>query len=304
MLEQKPFDCQFRVRVRGGEVRWLHCRSAPRPNSDDGLVWDGIAIDVTERKNAETALREADRRKDEFLAVLAHELRNPLAPVRNALQIMRLAGDNRLAVEQARTMMERQVHQMVRLVDDLLDISRITRGKVELKKERVALSSVVASAVETSRPLIETARHDLQIVLPAETLELHADSTRLAQVLSNLLNNAAKYSDPGGKIRLSAERQGDCVAVRVRDTGIGIPAEMIPRIFDMFMQVDRTSSRTQAGLGVGLTLVRTLVEMHDGTVEVHSDGLGQGVDPTGGSGGGAGRLPRARAADAPRPHRR
>ena len=194
-------------------------------------------------------LAETDQRKDEFLATLAHELRNPLAPVRNALQILRLAGDNRLAAEQARSMMDRQVQQLVRLVDDLLDVSRITRGTVELKKERVALSSIVATAVETSRPLIEVARHELSVTLPPETIELEADPTRLAQVLSNLLNNAAKYTEAGGKIWLTAEREGDRVAVRVRDTGVGIAAEMLPRIFDLFMQVDRSIDKVAGRAG-------------------------------------------------------
>jgi signal transduction histidine kinase/ActR/RegA family two-component response regulator len=225
-------------------------------------------------------LAETDRRKDEFLATLAHELRNPLAPVRNALQILRLAGDNRLAAEQAQAMMDRQVQQMVRLVDDLLDVSRITRGKVELKMERVALSSVVASALETSRPLIEVAQHELTVSLPPETIELEADPTRIAQVLSNLLNNAAKYTDPGGKIWLTAGREGDKLVVRVRDNGVGISAEMLPRIFDLFMQADRSIDKAQGGLGVGLSLVRTLLQMHGGTVDVSSDGPGQGSEFT------------------------
>jgi signal transduction histidine kinase len=234
--------------------------------------------EIAERQRAEAALREADRRKDQFLATLAHEMRNPLAPVRNALQIMRLAGDDPVAAEQARDMIERQVQQMVRLVDDLLDISRITRGKVALKTERVGLSSVVADAVETSRPLIEAARHELTVSLPADPIELEADPTRLAQVLSNLLNNAAKYTDPGGRIRLSAGREVGGVTVRVRDTGIGIAPEMLPRIFDLFVQADRSGQRGQGGLGIGLTLVRTLVEMHGGTVEAHSGGPGQGSE--------------------------
>jgi CheY-like chemotaxis protein len=172
------------------------------------------------------------------------------------------------------------VQQLVRLVDDLLDVSRITRGKVELKKVRVALSSVVATAVETSRPLIEAARHELTVSLPAEAIELEADPTRIAQVLSNLLNNAAKYTDPGGKVWLVAEQEGHRIAVRVRDTGIGIPAAMLARVFDMFMQVDRSPGRAQGGLGVGLTLVRAMLEMHGGTVEVRSDGPGRGSEFT------------------------
>lgn len=191
---------------------------------------------------------------------------------------MHLAGDDRLALEQARGMMERQVKQMVRLVDDLLDISRITRGKVELRTARVALSVIIASAVEMSRPLIEAARHELTVSQPPDALELEADTARLSQMLSNLLNNAAKYTDPGGRIWLSADRDGDRVTLRVRDTGIGISPEILPRIFDMFMQADRTSERGQGGLGVGLTLVRTLVEMHGGTVEARSGGPGHGSE--------------------------
>ncbi|MFL5340760.1 MAG: PAS domain S-box protein [Gemmataceae bacterium] len=277
---QQPLRCTIRAGLPH-EARYYDLLAEPRYDSTGRLVGiGGAALDITAQKRTEEALREADRRKDEFLAVLAHELRNPLAPVRSALQIMRLAGDNRYAVEQARSMMERQVQQMVRLVDDLLDVSRITRGNVELKKERVALSSVVATAVETSRPLIEAARHELHVAIPAETVELEADATRLAQVLSNLLNNAAKYSDPGGKIWVTAQRDGPQVEVGVRDTGIGIPREMLPRVFDLFTQVDRGSDKTQGGLGVGLSLVRNLVEMHGGSVSAHSDGPGRGSEFT------------------------
>jgi len=231
-------------------------------------------------------LREADRRKDEFLATLAHEIRNPLAPIRNALQIMRLAGTSGPIMEQARTMMERQLTQMVRLVDDLLDVSRITRGKIELRKERVELAAVVASAVETSRPLIEASGHELTVTLPPEPIPLDADLTRLAQVFSNLLNNAARYTEQGGHIWLTAElasggrQPPDEVVVKVRDTGLGIPADMLPKIFEMFTQVDRSLERSQGGLGIGLTLVKRLVEMHGGSVEARSDGPGQGSEFT------------------------
>ena len=200
-------------------------------------------------------LRENDRRKDEFLATLAHELRNPLAPIRNSLQVMRLAGTDRAAMDGSRAMIERQVQQMVRLVDDLLDISRISRGKMELRRQRVDLATVIAGAVETSRPLIERMGHTLTVTLPPEPVHLHGDLTRLAQVFLNLLNNAAKYSEPGGRITLAAETRGVEVIVSVRDTGIGIPADMLPRIFDIFTQVDRSLERSQGGLGIGLTLV-------------------------------------------------
>ncbi len=221
---------------------------------------------------------EADRRKDEFLATLAHELRNPLAPIRNGLTVMRLAGGDREAVEKARGMMERQVQQMVRLIDELLDLSRISRGKVELRRERVTLASVVTSAVETSRPLIEEAGHELLVRLPAEPVFLNADTTRLAQVFSNLLNNAAKYTERGGHIRLAAEAGNGQVQVSIQDDGIGIPASMLPAIFEMFTQVDRSLEKAQGGLGIGLSIVKRLVEMHGGTVEARSAGHGKGSE--------------------------
>ncbi len=221
-------------------------------------------------------LRDADRRKDEFLATLAHELRNPLAPLRNGLQVMKLAS-NTETVEQARGMMERQLVQMVRLIDDLLDVNRITRGKLELRKERVDLASVVQSAVESSRPLIEASAHRLTSQI-AEPVFLDADPTRLSQVFANLLTNAAKYTDRGGHIWLTASRQGGAVAVSVRDSGIGIAAEHLPRLFEMFSQVTPALERSQGGLGIGLALVKGLVEMHGGTVEVRSAGLGRGTE--------------------------
>jgi PAS domain S-box-containing protein len=226
---------------------------------------------------AEESLKDADRRKDDFLATLAHELRNPLAPLRNGLQVMKLAAGNAGAVEQARSMMERQMAVMVRLIDDLLDVSRITRGKLELRKERVELASVVQSAVEGSRPLIEASGHRLTIALP-EPIPLDADPTRLAQVFSNLLTNAAKYTDRGGQITLTAKRDGGGVVVSVRDTGIGIAPEHLPRLFEMFSQVTTALERSQGGLGIGLSLVKGLVEMHGGTVEARSEGLGKGSE--------------------------
>jgi PAS domain S-box-containing protein len=234
--------------------------------------------DITELKRLQEALKEADRRKDAFLAVLAHELRNPLAPMRNALHLMRLAGARRQALDEARGVMERQVKQMVRLIDDLLDLSRISRGKIQLRKERVELSAAVDAAVESSRPLIDSAGHTLTVALPPEPVVLEADPTRLAQVLANLLNNAAKYTEPGGRINLSAERPGEQVVIRVKDTGVGIPPEALPRIFEMFTQVDRSPGRAQGGLGIGLSLVRGLVELHGGSVSAHSEGPGKGSE--------------------------
>lgn len=236
-----------------------------------------IARDVTKRKRIEAALKDADRRKDEFLATLAHELRNPLAPLRNGLQILRMTRTNDPATEQVQEMLERQVQHLVRLVDDLLELSRITGGKIELRKERVELATVVRNALDTSRPLIESGRHELTVSLPKEPMFLNADPVRLAQVVSNLLNNAAKYTPEGGRIRLSAEPAGDhqppeSVVLRVCDNGIGIPPAMLPRVFEMFTQVDRSSDRGQGGLGIGLALVKSLVEMHGGCVQAQSPG--------------------------------
>ena len=234
------------------------------------------ATDFIERTRFVDALKDADCRKDEFLATLAHELRNPLAPIRNGLQLLRLAEGDGETIEQSRTMMERQLEQMVRLVDDLMDVSRISRGKLELRKERVQLSKVLNSAIETSRPLIDEMGHELTVTLPAHTIVVDADATRLAQVFLNLLNNAAKYSDRGSHIQLTAERQGGDVVVSVRDTGIGIAADQLPRVFEMFSQVDRSLEKSQGGLGIGLSLVKRLVELHGGRIEAKSEGVGKG----------------------------
>ncbi|WP_020471021.1 PAS domain-containing hybrid sensor histidine kinase/response regulator [Zavarzinella formosa] len=237
----------------------------------------GTTRDVTERREMEDSLREADRKKDDFIALLAHELRNPLAPVRNGLQVMRLAGDNPALVEQTRSMMDRQLSHMVRLVDDLLDVSRISRNKMELRRSRVLLADVVNTAVEATRPIIDARGHQLTISLPPDPVSLDADLTRLAQVFGNLLSNSAKYTEHGGHIWLSAERiAGVVVVVRVRDTGIGIPRDSLAKIFDMFSQVDRETERNTGGLGIGLALVRGLAEMHGGTVTAESEGPGRG----------------------------
>jgi signal transduction histidine kinase/integral membrane sensor domain MASE1/CheY-like chemotaxis protein len=229
-----------------------------------------------ERAGVEAALREGDRRKDEFLATLAHELRNPLAPMRNAAQLLRLKGPLDPMIETARDMIERQVNHQVRLVDDLLDVSRITRGKITLRRELVALREAVELALETSRPHLDAARHRLELSLPAEPLHVQGDLTRLSQVLANLLNNAARYTPEGGRVALSVAAEGSQAALRVSDSGIGIPPEVLPRIFDMFMQADRSLERAQGGLGIGLTLVKRLVELHGGAVEAGSAGRGQG----------------------------
>ena len=234
--------------------------------------------DITARKNAEEALQDADRRKDEFLATLAHELRNPLAPISNALGLLRLAENDVATFRQVRDMVERQMKHLVRLVDDLLDVSRITRGKIELRRERLDLAAAVQSAVETSRPHFEARQHELAVLLPETPLYVDGDLTRLAQVLSNLLHNAAKYTPDSGRITLSMARESAQVVVRVSDNGLGIPPDMLPRVFEMFAQVDKHLDRAQGGLGIGLSLVRQLVQMHGGTVEVHSAGLGEGSE--------------------------
>ncbi|HEV2853470.1 MAG TPA: ATP-binding protein [Thermoanaerobaculia bacterium] len=233
---------------------------------------------VLQHKRSEAALQETDRRKDEFLAILAHELRNPLAPLRNALRILELRGNDAQVLEQTRDIMERQLQQMVRLIDDLMDISRVTRGQVELRKERLDLAAVIRAALETSRPLIEESGHEITVAYPPKPVILHADPTRLAQVFANLLNNAAKYTPRGGRIWLTAERQDQSVLVKVRDTGVGIPDNMLLRIFETFTQVDRSLERPQGGLGIGLALVRSLVELHGGSVVARSDGPGQGSE--------------------------
>jgi signal transduction histidine kinase len=229
------------------------------------------------RQLAET-LREADRRKDEFLAMLAHELRNPLAPIRNAVQIMRLVGSADSELERSREMIDRQVEHMTRLVDDLLEVSRITGGKIKLQKQTVDLLAVAAQAVETSRPLIDARQHELTLCLPPEPILLDADPTRLAQVISNLLNNAAKYTEIGGHIWLTVSRQDGEAVVRVRDNGIGMPADLLPHVFDLFTQAERSLDRSQGGLGIGLTLARSLVTLHGGHISAHSEGPGKGSE--------------------------
>lgn len=231
--------------------------------------------DITERKRAVDALKEAGRRKDEFLATLAHELRNPLAPLRNALAVLEMgppAGETRRLVE----MMKRQLGHLVHMVDDLLDVSRVTSGKITLRTERLDLREVIHVAVETSRPVIEKGRHRLDVRLPDGPLPVAGDQTRLAQVLTNLLNNAAKYTPEGGGIELSVEPNEGAIVVRVTDNGVGIPADMLPKVFDIFTQVAGAADRAQGGLGLGLALVRKLVEMHGGTAWAESPGLGSG----------------------------
>lgn len=264
----------FPMDLAVSEFRLGHCR-----------FFTGIVRDITERKRLEQELlqrvqelAEADRHKNDFLAMLAHELRNPLAPIRNALQIMKMPRAKGAAVQQGRSMMERQVQHLVRLVDDLLDISRIMRGKIELHKEATDLATVVQRAVETAQPSIDAHGHELMVSLPSRPIRIEADIIRLAQVISNLLTNAAKYSDKAGRIWLSAEPEGDFVLLRVRDSGIGIAPDLLTRIFDLFVQGDSSLARSRGGLGIGLTLVKNLVEMHNGSVTAFSCGPGQGSE--------------------------
>jgi CheY-like chemotaxis protein len=228
------------------------------------------------RERAEQALIVADRRKDEFLATLAHELRNPLAPIRTGLDILRLRSGDAQATQRATDIMERQLRQMVRLVDDLLDVSRINTGKFTIKSGRVELKAVVNDALEVVRPYIDLHGHELQIDLPDRPVFLNGDATRLAQILSNLLNNAAKYTNRGGRVSLHASVEERTLTLVVADTGIGIAPEMLNTVFEMFVQVDSTLERSTAGLGVGLSLARKLVELHGGTIEARSAGLGHG----------------------------
>ena len=253
------------------------------PDGERGLVcyFRDISAQVEARKAVEEsreALKEADRRKDEFLATLAHELRTPLAPIHNALQILRLSGRDGAVARSVHDMMDRQVNHMVRLVDDLMEVSRITRGKLDLRRERIGLATVVGNAVETARPLVDAAGHLLTVDLGSEPFELDGDPVRLAQVFANLLNNAAKYTPPGGQITLRAEQQGTSVAVSVRDNGAGIRAEVLGHVFEPFVQGERSYSRAQGGLGIGLTLARSIVLLHGGGIEARSAGVGQGSE--------------------------
>ena len=257
-------------------VRHFSCRLVPEFN-ERGQVESalGVTHDITDRRVYEQRLLEQDVRKDEFLATLAHELRNPLAPIRTGLQLLKLAPRAGVA---ARTLpvMERQLSHLVRLVDDLLDVSRINSGKIVLKRERIAFQDVAAAALEASRPLIDAASHSLTIEWPNDAVWLDADPTRLTQVFSNLLTNSAKYMRPGGQIKFSARRQGDSIVVSVQDTGMGIPADMLDAVFNRFTQINRTLDRAQGGLGIGLSLVKTLVEMHGGSVQATSGGSNLG----------------------------
>ncbi|HXM38013.1 MAG TPA: ATP-binding protein [Gemmatimonadales bacterium] len=239
-----------------------------------------VARDIRAQKDAERALQEADRRKDEFLALLAHELRNPLGPIRHAVKILRARSPAPSELQWATSIIDRQAEHMSRLVEDLLDVSRITRGTIHLRQERLDIGNIVKSAVEASSALIDKAGHRLKVTLPPEPVFVDGDPTRLVQVVANLLDNAAKYTDPGGRIALTAAREGDAAVIRVKDNGIGIAPDVLPTIFDMFTQAGLTVERAQGGLGVGLSLVERLVHLHGGTVSAHSEGPGMGSEFT------------------------
>ncbi|MFL6276161.1 MAG: PAS domain S-box protein [Blastocatellia bacterium] len=275
----EPYSAEMRIVRPDGSLRWIATNGKALFDADGKPVrMLGATVDITERKLAEQALIEADRRKDEFLAMLAHELRNPLAPIRNAAQLLRRVAPSDSELQWAREVIDRQVEHLARLVDDLLDVSRITEGKITLKKEKIDLISIVGRAMETSRPLIDARKHRLTVALPEQPLRLEGDTTRLTQVVSNLLHNAAKFTPEGGQIWLAAEADAGHVVLRVRDTGVGIAEDLLPHVFDLFRQADDSLDRSAGGLGIGLTLVRRLLELHGGKVEAYSDGAGRGSE--------------------------
>jgi len=271
---------QANTALQAEKTRELHALNESLQEANRNLERTNAALqgEVAERTRAEEALKQADRHKDEFLAMLAHELRNPLAPIRNAVHLMKMKALEDPQLKLSRDIIERQLIQLSRLVDDLLDVSRITRGKINLARRRVELHELVARAVETVNPVIESRGHTLDIELPKRTLAIYGDPMRLTQALGNVLGNAAKYTDGGGRIALRAQRRHRDVEISVRDTGIGIPPEVLPCIFDLFTQVDQRSGRPQGGLGIGLALVRQLIEMHGGSVTAASEGPGKGSE--------------------------
>jgi PAS domain S-box-containing protein len=272
-------DYEVRIRRADGVYRWFRVTGQPLRDAHGAVVrWVGTSTDIDERKLAEEALREADRRKDEFLAMLSHELRNPLAPIRNATQLLVGDGLTPASLEWSRGVIERQVAHLTRLVDDLLDVSRISSGKIQLQIGEIDLAGIVSGAVEASRPLVEARKHQLSVTLPPERILVSGDFVRLTQVVSNLLNNAAKFQDAGGRIAITVERAGDDAVIRVRDWGVGIAPEMLSKIFELFAQLENTLDRTEGGLGIGLSLVQRIVTMHGGRVVATSAGLRRGSE--------------------------
>jgi two-component system CheB/CheR fusion protein len=280
-----PFNVEYSVRFGDGTDRRISTHGVLSRTHDGLPRWVGVNIDVTQRYAMEDrlrqqaeALREADHRKDEFIALLGHELRNPLAVIHNVLQILSRPQASQADLEESRAMMEKQVSHLTRLVDDLLDVSRFTHGKIQLRKEQVELAATAKHAIECVLPLVDSVGHKLTVSLPAQPVHLEADPTRLEQILHNLLNNAVKYTEPGGNIDLSVEESNGVAIIRVRDNGVGIPAAFLPKLFNLFTQAERSQDRTRGGLGIGLALVRKLVEMHGGEVEAHSEGPGKGSE--------------------------
>jgi signal transduction histidine kinase len=264
------FELEHRVIRANGVIGWTFSRAVPIKNAADEIVeWFGAARDITERRLREEALRQADWHKDQFLAVLAHELRNPLAPMTNALELLRKTDGNQRLRSTAQAILERQLMSLTRLVDDLLETARIASGRLELRTDRVELRAVLERAVETARPKFESRNQSLTVAIRASRA-LDADAARLQQVFVNLLNNAAKYTDAGGHIHLSADVNGDWAVIKVTDTGIGIDPELLPRLFEPFSQAKRARPRSEGGLGLGLSIARRLVEMHGGTIKVAS----------------------------------
>jgi signal transduction histidine kinase len=277
------YDIEYRIPQLSGKDVWVNARGKMFENEIGKKRFAGVAVDITERKKIDDELRrlaadltESNQRKTEFLATLAHELRNPLAPMRTGLELMRIGHANPETLTRVRDMMGRQLNLMTSLIDDLMDISRINSGKVVLEREKLELKSVIASAVETCLPTIEKSQHELVMHLPEDSLRIDVDARRLTQVLCNLLTNAAKYTPPGGRIEISAQGDDDSVEISVKDNGSGIPTEALSTVFDMFHQVGRNMQNSQGGLGIGLSLVRRLVELHGGSVTASSAGAGQG----------------------------
>ncbi|MGE0331777.1 MAG: ATP-binding protein [Ramlibacter sp.] len=278
--EQRLFYAPARLWHRAtASYRQIEARGIPLFNDAGALTeWVGTCKDVDDQKRAEEALHAADRQKDAFIATVAHELRNPLAPIRNAVHILMRKGREDLQLVWTREVIDRQVAQMARLLDDLMDVSRIRENKIELRKSRVTLDSILDSAIEVSRPLLEQKGHHLELSIVKGAVYVQADPHRLSQVFSNLLNNAAKYTPPGGRISLSVRTEPHRAVVTIKDTGIGISAEMLPKIFEMFTQARNTPNRAEGGLGIGLSLAKSLIELHGGSIEVRSEGLGSGSE--------------------------
>ena len=278
MAHRKPVSNNIEIVRADGTVRYVRNDVEPLYDSEGTVIGCvSVCVDNTEQRRAERLVREADRRKDEFLASLSHELRNPLVPLRNALDELRRSGGDPLVAGRAYAVMERQLFHLGRLTDDLLDVSRITRNTIDLRRERIDIRVVLHSAVETTQPLIAVAGQILTVDMPRESVWVHADFTRLAQAISNLMNNAVKYTPRGGRITLRAAEDDGDVMISVSDTGIGIAPSVLPHIFDVFMQGNDPTGQPRDGLGIGLTLARRLIELHDGRIQATSEGPGTGA---------------------------